>query len=452
MSRARRHGADSLIACHLTLNRAFLALVLVMAAHQAEHLAQVLQKDVLGNACPQNCRGALGSIFDIEWVHFAYNASILVALVVLFAGYGMQRREWRLAAPGAWTLLAFGIAVQSYHVVEHVAKLDQWLDNGHRAPTPGLLGMPLAAADGRNFSLVELHFVFNSVVFVAVVAAYVGFRVHRHTAPARPRLRLAAAAAFPLLLLGPAAAAYAMQPPLVRLPAGEHTGPLVLDRAQRLVGEPGTVVRGGIVITADDVDVRGVTVVGGRNGIEVRDAERVRLVGVRVSGFREDGIHARQSSVSVRDCVVRAPRGSRTHGIDISFGMHVGDSRVEGCHVSGGESGIELHLAHADVRHNDVSGTSVRGITMSEMSMGAVEWNTVSGGLGVGIYCGDWSVCEIRRNVVRGTRAAPGGASRAGYGIQAYYYATAELSRNTLVANNRRVGAYLHAELRQAER
>ena len=48
---------------------------------------------------------------------------------------------------------------------------------------------------------------------------------------------------------------------VVHLAAGVHKGPLVLDHSQKLVGEPGAVVRGGIVVTADDVTVRDVTVI-----------------------------------------------------------------------------------------------------------------------------------------------------------------------------------------------
>ena len=44
--------------------------------------------------------------------------------------------------------------------------------------------------------------------------------------------------------------AWATQPPIVRLQPGIHQGPLVLDHSQRLLGEPGAVVRGGIVVTA----------------------------------------------------------------------------------------------------------------------------------------------------------------------------------------------------------
>ena len=63
-----------------------------------------------------------------------------------------------------------------------------------------------------------------------------------------------------------AGVAWAVEPPTVTSHAGVHQGPLVLDHAQTLVGEPGAVVRGGIVVTADDVTIRNVTVAAGRTG------------------------------------------------------------------------------------------------------------------------------------------------------------------------------------------
>ena len=54
----------------------------------------------------------------------------------------------------------------------------------------------------------------------------------------------------------------------VYLSTGVHQGPLVLDHSQIVVGEPGAVVRGGIVITSSDVTVRDLDVEGGEYGIE----------------------------------------------------------------------------------------------------------------------------------------------------------------------------------------
>ena len=225
-----------------------------------------------------------------------------------------------------------------------------------------------------------------------------------------------------LVLVAAGGVAWFTRPPTVHLD-GVVQGPLVLDHAQTLVGG---VVRGGIVITADDVTVRDVTVIGGDNAIEVREAHDVHLDGVRVLGATEDGIQARQSSVHLEDCVVDAAPG--TQGIDFSFAMHDGMSMIEDCVVHGGDVGITMHTMMGDIAGNVVVGARHHGIEMTEMSMGMVERNEVRAARDVGIYCGDHSVCEVERN--RLVRVG-------GPGIKAYYYSGAELKDNTFVDSPR---------------
>ena len=214
------------------------------------------------------------------------------------------------------------------------------------------------------------------------------------------------------------------------------------------MGEPGAVVRGGIVVTADGVTIRDVSVVGGEHGIEVDGAQRVVLERVKVSGAALDGINVRRSSVKIRDCLVQAT-GEYAQGIDISFGFDLEPSVVEGCTVHGGREGIVTHFAHARVADNRVSGTSLRGITLTEMSMAEVEENQVEGALGVGIFCGDYSMCEIEENSVSGTRPdlVVRNLTRLGYGIVAHYGADATLADNRLHGNARRVGSFLRASI-----
>jgi Right handed beta helix region len=257
------------------------------------------------------------------------------------------------------------------------------------------------------------------------------------------------AAAVLVVLAAAGGVAWATQPPIVRLGSGIHEGPLVIDTPQRLHGEPGAVVRGGIVVTADDVTIRDVSVLGGEHGIEVDGAERVLLERVSVLGATLDGINVRRSTVTIRDCVVREPTGTHAQGIDISFGFDLAPSTVEGCTVSGGMEGIVTHFAHVRVRDNRVSGTSLRGITLTEMSMGEVEDNEVAGALGVGIFCGDYSHCSIQDNTVVGTRPdlASGDRTRMGFGIVSHYGAQADLDGNRLEGNSRPAAAFLRATI-----
>ena len=247
------------------------------------------------------------------------------------------------------------------------------------------------------------------------------------------RAGLGLSAAAPVALLAVLGVAWVVEPPTVRLESGVHDGPLVLDHAQTVVGEPGTVVRGGILITADDVTLRDLTVRGGEYGIEIRDAESVELDGITVEAAELDGVNARQSEVDIHDCEIRSLPGSSSQGIDISFASTLPASIVEDCTVSGGSEGIVTHMANVMVRDNRVRSTELRGIAVTEMSMGHVEDNVVEDALGIGIFCGDYSHCSIEDNLVSGMRTDPSGnPTRAGLGLVAHYWAIATVGGNTL--------------------
>lgn len=263
--------------------------------------------------------------------------------------------------------------------------------------------------------------------------------------------RVGAAAAAIVLAIGASAggAAWAAEPPIVRLSAGVHEGPLVLDHAQKLVGEPGAVVRGGIVITADDVVVRDVAVIAEENGITVEGAVDVELERVRVSGAALDAINVTRGSVTIRDCIVDEPGGAYAQGIDISFSFDLPSSRVEGCRITGGQEGIVSNSARALITDNHVTGTTIRGISVNEMSMSTVEENTVANAVGVGIFCSDYSHCDIERNSIMHTRPDmdSGDGTRMGYAIVALFHAEATLRDNDLKENHRRTLAFADARI-----
>jgi Right handed beta helix region len=240
-------------------------------------------------------------------------------------------------------------------------------------------------------------------------------------------------AAAPVALLAVLGIAWAVEPPTVRLETGVHQGPLVLDHAQTVVGEEGAIVQGGILVTADDVTLRDLTVRGGEYGVEVRDAESVEIDGVVVEAAELDGINARQSELDIHDCEIRSLPGAATQGIDISFASRLPASVVEDCLVVGGSEGIVSHMANVMVRDNHVRSTELRGIAMTEMSMGDIDDNLVEDALGVGIFCGDYSHCSIEDNRVTGMRSDPSGnPTRAGLGLVAHYWAIATVGGNTL--------------------
>jgi hypothetical protein len=226
-------------------------------------------------------------------------------------------------------------------------------------------------------------------------------------------------------------AAYSVRPPTVHL-HGTVQGPLVIRHAQTIVGG---VVKGGIVIRADHVTLRDVTVQGGENGIDIENAHHVLLKNVHVVGSELDGIHVRRASVMIDGCTVSSPAGPWVQGIDISFSMDKEMSMVERCTIVGVREGIVTHMTMVDVEHNRIGETSLRGITMGEMSMGAIRDNDVLGAHGVGIICLDHSECEIADNTIAGTKPDSSDPQRSGVAIQAHFFAKAQLENNTVVAS-----------------
>ncbi len=242
--------------------------------------------------------------------------------------------------------------------------------------------------------------------------------------------------------------AWGTKPPTVHLSAGVHRGPLVLDRPQVLVGEPGAVVAGGIVIRSNSVTVRNVAVKGGDNGIVVDGVEDVVLDGVSISDVELDGINVRRSSAEIRDCRI-ALDAEYAQGIDVSFAFDLAPTLVRGCTVTGGYEGIVSHFAHVEIEENMVRDTNLRAITVTEMSNGSVRENIVVDALGVGIFCGDYSVCDIRDNRVTGTRKDENSddGTRDGFAIFSHFGAVATVGDNDLVANENGIGAFYKARI-----
>ena len=361
-------------------------------------------------------------------------AAVLVPILAAALAAPLLHKWWPLELAGLMLAIGLALDVLVYHRLLPYQP-------GWAAVPLGLLELGLTVAAARALDLgaplrPALLF-FAGSWLLAQLLAHAGLPLLRLTWPedggelGRAGLGLSAAA--PVGLLTVLGVAWAVEPPTVTLAAGIHEGPLVLDHAQTVVGEPGAIVRGGIVVTADDVTLRRLTVRGGEYGIEVRDAESVEIDDVVVEAAALDGINARQSELAISDCEIRSLPGATTQGIDISFASQLPASVVEDCLVVGGSEGIVAHMANVLVRDNRVRSTELRGIAVTEMSMGDVEDNLVEGALGVGIFCGDYSHCAIEDNRVTGMRVDPSGnPTRAGFGLVAHYGAIATVGGNTL--------------------
>ena len=361
-------------------------------------------------------------------------AAVIVPVLVAAVLSPFLHKWWPLELAGLMLAIGLALDVLVYHRLLPYQP-------GWAAVPLGLLEMGLTIVAARALDLgaplrPALLF-FAGSWLLGQLLAHAGLPLLRLSWPedggelGRTGLGLSAAA--PVALLAVLGIAWAVEPPTVRLAAGIHEGPLVLDHAQTVVGEPGTIVRGGIVVTADDVTLRDLTVRGGNYGIEVRDAESVEIDDVVIEAAALDGINARQSQLEIRDCEIRSLPGAQTQGIDISFASRLPPSIVEDCLVVGGSEGIVSHMANVMVRDNLVRSTELRAIAVTEMSMGDVEDNLVEDALGIGIFCGDYSHCEIEDNQVTGMRADPSGnPTRAGFGLVSHYYAVATVADNTL--------------------
>jgi hypothetical protein len=254
-----------------------------------------------------------------------------------------------------------------------------------------------------------------------------------------------------LAFVGSAATVYVRQPPVVHLAAGVHQGPLVITRRENLVGDPGAVVRGGIVVRHDDVHISDLTIVGGENGVTVDGVHGTVIDGVTITGSKLDGIHVRLADVIIRNCTIDLLDNPVGQGIDISFNMNMGMSMVEGCTIVGGQQGITTHSSMTDVMGNRVSRTLGEAISVTEMSMGMVMDNEVRDAVGVALYCNDRSMCMFEHNTVVGTRddSAGGDASRRGFGLLASFQSEADVHDNQLAANPVPIGTVTDAYIRR---
>jgi hypothetical protein len=249
----------------------------------------------------------------------------------------------------------------------------------------------------------------------------------------------ATTAAVVVVLVAGLGAAYAVRPPTVHL-HGVVQGPLVIRHAQTLVG--GT-VNGGILIRADHVTLRHVTVVGGENGIDIEHADHVMLDHVHVARTTLNGIRAYDSGVMIDNCSVSAPASPIVSGVLISYSMGRSMSMVEHCTISGTREGIATHSSMVDVMHNNVVDTSERGILLGEMSMDKAKHNVVQGANGIGIICMDHSSCEIEHNTISGAKIdGEQDATRGGVAIEAFFYAEAQVHHNTVLASPGGVRAF----------
>ena len=146
--------------------RALHIFLVIVLAHWAEHLAQAFQIYALGWPVPAS-RGVLGLWFPwlvkSEALHYGYALVMLIGLWILRPGFLGAARTWWTAA----------LAIQFWHHIEHA------LLQGQAIAGQNLFNSPVPTSIAQLWiPRVELHLLYNAVVFIPMVVA-----MYRHMFP-----------------------------------------------------------------------------------------------------------------------------------------------------------------------------------------------------------------------------------------------------------------------------
>jgi hypothetical protein len=133
-------------------------LALTQTAHLFEHIAQMVQIHAL-HLSGASAQGIVGQL-NIEWVHFIWNALVLVALVVLLPRF--RTNPWLIAV----TPLA------AWHFVEHSVMIATYIQTGVSG-TPGLLSSGGLLFGGLPIARPDLHFLYNLVETIPLLVAWI---------------------------------------------------------------------------------------------------------------------------------------------------------------------------------------------------------------------------------------------------------------------------------------
>lgn len=147
--------------------------MLIIVAHWLEHVLQIYQIYALGWA-PATAGGILGVMYprliESESLHFFYDFVQWAGIVILRSGFhGRARTLWTMA-----------MVVQTWHYIEHVLLMGQFLTGHYLFDAPHQISILQLW-----FPRAELHFIYNLLVFIPMVIA-----VHYYV---KPKLMLIAA-------------------------------------------------------------------------------------------------------------------------------------------------------------------------------------------------------------------------------------------------------------------
>ena len=132
-------------------------LALSQTAHLLEHVAQMFQIHVQ-HLTGASAQGIVGQL-NIEWVHFIWNAFVLIALMVLLPHF--RTNPWLISV----TPLA------AWHFVEHSVMIATYIQTGVPG-TPGLLSSGGLIFGGLPIARPDLHFLYNLVETIPLLMAW----------------------------------------------------------------------------------------------------------------------------------------------------------------------------------------------------------------------------------------------------------------------------------------
>lgn len=142
--------------------------------HFIEHIAQMVQKFFLDFDFP---RGFIGQ-FDLEPIHFGFNTTYLLAMLVVVALWWKRGRGISYTFGYTMAILMVGVTVEAYHVFEHTVRFLQFLKDGVQGQ-PGVIG--------KRFDPVVAHFILNSLVYFPILWLFFWEGLHISLASMLPR-------------------------------------------------------------------------------------------------------------------------------------------------------------------------------------------------------------------------------------------------------------------------
>lgn len=189
------------------------------------------------------------------------------------------------------------------------------------------------------------------------------------------------------------------------------------------------------IIGAENVTISGLTIIGGRYGIDVFLSEEVVIADNNISGSKTAGIRVRMSSVVIRDNTISDIQPPYGRGIYLANTMAWPQSEITGNTVRDIPlTGIQTNLAGmVQIENNIVTNSGLRGIAVTEMSQANVVGNVVADNIGSGILVLDMSMALVCDNSVSATRQDSERQNmREGNGVTIDFHSEAILSENTI--------------------